>query len=471
MLPHFPVSFLFLTAGVLGSPMYDMMIYPPMYVRDTFGTFNHTQDLFASTVIPIFDVQPVMAEIEGLQLKYQDALDFLSGKNLVALPDALSDPGLDALSDAAFTDTTSDLSGFVLFGSTTISQQANMSFSRMNAAAQSATDPLTDEMQKIIHVPFFGQLEFGKKAQQLSVAFDTGSSDMWVPANCGDCGTPQYNAAASSTYRDTGNAFNMNYDGISYVEGTLAYDTIGMGSLKVNDQYFGAVTDVSRNFNADMISGCLGLGFSSIATSGKPTFFENLIMQEKIEAPFFSVHLTRGKTRGSKITLGGYDMSKAVGPMTWVSVISKTYWTVHFDGAVVGGNYVSGNVDAVIDTGSSFIYVSQTLASSIYANVNTRGWPRSKLQALASSPIRATPTPRFHSRLAGTDFGLSIQDFNLGQDGHGSTNCIGGIIGLDDAFMEGIVIIGHEFMKSWYSVFDYSHGARVGFAPSINNAQ
>ncbi|KAG2079177.1 acid protease [Suillus decipiens] len=338
----------------------------------------------------------------------------------------------------------------------------------MNAAAQSATDPLTDEMQRTINVPFYGPLEFGKKSQQLSVAFDTGSADLWIPVGCSDCVNPQYNAAASPTYRNTGNVFNVNY-GFSYAEGTLAYDTIGMGGLKVNDQYFGAVTDASSNFNTNPISGSLGLGFSSIATSGKPTFFENLIMQGKVEAPFFSVHLTRGKARGSKITLGGCDMSKAVGPLTWVSVISKTYWTVHFDGAVVEGNYVSGNVDAAVDTGSSYIYVSQTLAYSIYANIPGAGPAANYSSGFFSFPCDSNPTISFS--LGGHDFGLSIQDFKLGQDGYGSTNCIGGIVGLDDPFMEGIVIIGNEFMKSWYSVFDYSHGARVGFAPSINNAQ
>ncbi|KAG1878353.1 hypothetical protein F4604DRAFT_1756893, partial [Suillus subluteus] len=152
-----------------------------------------------------------MTEIDALRIKYQNALNFLAGKNLVVLPDALSDPGLDALSDAAFTDTTSDLSGFVLSGSTTISQQANTSFSAVNAAAQSATDPLTDEIQRTINVPFYGPLEFGKKSQRLSVTFDTGSADIWVPVGCDDCMDPQYNGAASSTYRNTGNAFNVNY--------------------------------------------------------------------------------------------------------------------------------------------------------------------------------------------------------------------------------------------------------------------
>jgi len=61
MLPHLPLSFLFLTAGTLGSPMYDMVFYPPMYVRDPSGTFNYTQDLVTSAVVPVFDVQPVVS--------------------------------------------------------------------------------------------------------------------------------------------------------------------------------------------------------------------------------------------------------------------------------------------------------------------------------------------------------------------------------------------------------------------------
>jgi cathepsin D len=58
---------------------------------------------------------------------------------------------------------------------------------------------------------------------------------------------------------------------------------------------------VSSDFNDDPISGLIGLGFSSIAVSGEPTFFENLIMQNKVSAPFFSVYLTRGKASGSTV--------------------------------------------------------------------------------------------------------------------------------------------------------------------------
>ncbi|KAG2036467.1 aspartic peptidase domain-containing protein [Suillus americanus] len=410
-----------------------------------------------------------MAELKAIKLKYMNAQDVIAGKNLVVLPDALSDPRLDGLSDAALTDVTSNLSGFALSESTPASHQANMSFLAMNAAAQSATDPLTDEMVGNIDLQYYGPVGFGNETpQQLSVIIDTGSADLWIPVGCGDCANPQYEANASSTYTDTGNPFNVTY-GSGNVGGTLAHDTISIGSLEIDKQYFGAVTHVSSDFNDDPISGLIGLGFSSIATSGEPTFFENLIMQDKVSAPFFSVYLTRGKASGSMITLGGYDMSKAVGPLTWVPVISKTYWTVQFDGAVVEGKNVTGDLHAAIDTGTTLIYVSQAVASSIYANIPGAGPATNYDSNFFSFPCNSNPTISF--LLGGHDFGLSMQDFNLGQDGDGSKNCIGGIVGMDDTFMEGFAIIGDEFLKSWYSVYDYSHGARVGFAPSVNNAQ
>ncbi|KAG1904185.1 acid protease [Suillus fuscotomentosus] len=410
-----------------------------------------------------------MAELKAIKLKYGNVQDVIAGKNLVVLPDALSDPRLDGLSDAALTDTPSNLSGFALSKSTPTSQQVK-SFFAMNAAAQSATDPLTDEIAGNIDLQYYGPVGFGNEThpQQLSVIIDTGSADLWIPVGCGDCVNRQYEANASSTYTDTGNSFNVTY-GSGNVGGTLAHDTIGVGSLKIDKQYFGAVTHVSSDFNDDPISGLIGLSFSSIAASGEPTFFENLIMQDKVSAPFFSVYLTRGKANGSTITLGGFDVSKAEGPLTWVPVISKTYWTVQFDGAVVEGKNVTGDLHAAIDTGTTLIYLSQAVASSIYANIPGAGPAANYDSNFFSFPCNSSPT--ISLLLGGHDFGLDLQDFNLGQEADGSKNCIGGIVGMDDAFMEGFAIIGDEFLKSWYSVYDYSHGARVGFAPNINNAQ
>ena len=40
---------------------------------------------------------------------------------------------------------------------------------------------------------------------------------------------------------------------------------------------------------------------------------------------------------------------------------------------------------------------------------------------------------------------------------------------MNDGFPDNLAIIGDAFLKSWYSVYDYSNGARVGFAASTNN--
>ena len=43
------------------------------------------------------------------------------------------------------------------------------------------------------------------------------------------------------------------------------------------------------------------MAFGTIAQSGSPTFFENLMAQKKVAAGIFSVHLTRGREQGSEV--------------------------------------------------------------------------------------------------------------------------------------------------------------------------
>ncbi|KAG1835855.1 hypothetical protein DFJ58DRAFT_735418 [Suillus subalutaceus] len=95
--------------------------------------------------------------------------------------------------------------------------------------------------------------------------------------------------------------------------------------------------------------------------------------------------------------------------------IRKTYWTIHFDGTIVEGNYVSGNVGAAIDTGPSFIYVSQTLAALIHANILKAG---PAADCFFSFPCDSNP--RISFSLGGHDFGLNLQDIKLRQDEDGS---------------------------------------------------
>lgn len=70
---------------------------------------------------------------------------------------------------------------------------------------------------------------------------------------------------------------------------------------------------------------CVGLAFSSIASSGKPGVFDTLITEKAVDSNMFSFHLTRGTSTGAELTLGGTDSSKYTGSIAYTPVTSATY--------------------------------------------------------------------------------------------------------------------------------------------------
>ena len=111
--------------------------------------------------------------------------------------------------------------------------------------------------------------------------------------------------------------------GSGKVSGTLATDNVGFGTATVSGQTFCAVHQESSDLNDEPNSGLLGMAFGSIAQSGKPTFFENLLAQKRLAQSVFSVHLTRTRETGSQVCFGCYDATKAMGPVRWVPVVSR----------------------------------------------------------------------------------------------------------------------------------------------------
>ena len=138
-------------------------------------------------------------------------------------------------------------------------------------------------------------------------------------------------------------------------------------------QTFCAVRKESSDLNDEPNSGLLGMAFGSIAESGRPTFFENLLAQKQLAQSIFSVHLTRTLETGSQVCFGCYDATKAAGPVRWNPVISRvsgccyacvergdvegvdllsnvwqTYWSIALDGVSVNNTQsVSANLTAV----------------------------------------------------------------------------------------------------------------------------
>lgn len=61
---------------------------------------------------------------------------------------------------------------------------------------------MKDDIESGMDVSYYGPLQFGTPAQELSVSVDTGSADLWIPANCPSCSNAQFAPGTSSTFHD-----------------------------------------------------------------------------------------------------------------------------------------------------------------------------------------------------------------------------------------------------------------------------
>ncbi|WRT69985.1 uncharacterized protein IL334_006978 [Kwoniella shivajii] len=333
----------------------------------------------------------------------------------------------------------------------------------------SPTVPLTDYIQGSLDVLYYGNINIGTPSQSLSVDFDTGSADLWFPVGCSNCQSQQFDSSKSSTFKSTSQSFAVQY-GSGSVSGNLAQENVMIANTMVQGQYFGAVNSESSDFQGNPNSGVMGMAFSSISSSGKPTYFENLISNKAVSSPLFGFHMTRRQAQGSQLCIGCYDSSKFTGSISWVPVISQTYWSVSMTSFSTNGgnkNALSSSLIGAIDTGTTLIYVPTSIADSFYSQIPGSSRADQYGEGFYQYPCKSSITVSlgFNNK----NFNMNLVDFNLGKTSSGSTMCIGAVLAVADGFPDNLAIIGDAFLKSWYSIYDYSNGVRVGFASSTNN--
>ncbi|KAI0374156.1 acid protease [Pilatotrama ljubarskyi] len=434
---------------------------------------NVTASVTNITDVGLFNPANASKELKSVMAKYANAAKFLSGIGLN--PDShpergypkFNPPSLFSASEAA-----PDMPP---------SPSANTTVHTRDNPGESATDiigvppfaagpgtaqmPLTDFISGSLDVLYYGPMNFGAKPVALQIDIDTGSADLWVPVDCKGCQNTGYDTSTSPTYAASKQKCKITY-GTGQVSGTLSVDSVAVGQATVPKQTFCAVHKVSDDLDEEPNSGLLGLAFGSIAQSGKSTFFENLLAEKKLAASVFSVHLTRGKERGSEVCFGCFDATKTMGPVIWNPVISRTYWSIAMDGLSVNGtDSPPANLTAAVDTGTSLIYLPDDVASDFYGLI-----PGSASAVQYGAGFYTYPcdtTLSVSLILSGKQYAIHPSDFNLGKTDEDSGDCVGGILALGNGFPPDLAIVGDEFLKSWYSVFDYS--GRVGLAPSINN--
>ncbi|KAI6072688.1 Cathepsin E [Aix galericulata] len=371
------------------------------------------------------------------------------------------------------------------------------------SAFTAASEPLINYLD----MEYFGQISIGTPPQNFTVVFDTGSSNLWVPSiYCTSKACTKharFQPSRSSTYQPVGIPFSIQY-GTGSLTGVIGSDQITVEGLTVTNQQFAeSVSEPGKTFLDAEFDGILGLAYPALAVDGVTPVFDNMMAQNLVELPMFSVYMSSNpdSSLGGELLFGGFDPSRFTGTLNWVPVTQQGYWQIQLDNVQVGGTvaFCKDSCQAIVDTGTSLLtgptkdikelqkYIGATPVDGEYAvecsNLNVmpdvtftiNGLP----YTLTSQAYTLMVHPQAHPQLPhdqkspflpqiGWARGRpQLCSFSSPQEfSDGMAFCTSGFQGMDVAPPAGpLWILGDVFIRQFYSVFDRGNN-RVGLAPA-----
>ncbi|KAL4923967.1 pepsin-like aspartic protease [Aspergillus undulatus] len=311
-------------------------------------------------------------------------------------------------------------------------------------------------------------------AQELTVTFDTGSSDVWVvntrlPEESIE-GHTAYDPSKSDTFKDMkGSTFNITYGDDSYAYGGVGTETINVGGVTVTGQAVGLPSKVSSSILEDTHSnGLVGLGFTSLNTV-KPTqqksFFETIAAS--LDEPVLGASLVSDGV--GEYEFGTIDRSKFKGELVNATVDSSGgFWKFESSFYRVGDGELKHHqhaVDTIADTGTSLMLLDQTVVDEYYEQVHGAQFAHSASGYIypCSAELPNLSIAVGPSRLAtvpGSLIGFSEVGTNTTT---GEAVCYGGVQSNQGLDMQ---ILGDTFLKAFYVVFDL-RGPSIGVASPV----
>lgn len=313
-------------------------------------------------------------------------------------------------------------------------------------------------------VQFYGAISLGTPPQEFQVIYDTGSSNLWIPAdNCSlSCLLKKrFQPTQSSTYQPDGREFKIMY-GSGPVSGHTIGDVVTMAGFS-GPQSFAGITDASGLGLAYALSkwdGICGMAWPSISVNNMEPPMFSIAKANPGFANKFAFYLPKSSSDEGDLVLGGYDPSHVDGDLVRVDLSTKTYWTVDMAGITMDGKNITGAITAIVDSGTSMMTVPKSIHPTIMAMLNAKPVANGQYSVECS----AVPTlPNILLSIGGKEWVLTGSDYVIGDM---QSTCIVGIMGLDLPGPIGpACILGDIFMKKVYTVFD-ADDASLSFAYS-----
>ncbi|KAI0347724.1 acid protease [Trametopsis cervina] len=330
---------------------------------------------------------------------------------------------------------------------------------------------------------YFGSLAVGTPPVAFNVILDTGSADLWVATGGQQSGRSSKGIAlftpeSSSTFQDLNTPFSIRY-GSGAAQGGLGRDQIQFAGFGLN-QTFGVVNATTSNLLQSPLSGLMGLGFDTIASSGVTPFWQALAETSgALDKPLFAFQLTRfsNNTQASKTELGGTftlgdtNSSLFTGNIDFQPVPDGApgYWIQELTTLKINGNSISlptgQDAWAAIDTGTTGAGVPSSILTSIFANVPGS---QQRSDGYYQYPCSDNPTVEVGWGSSTVTWTISPADFMLQQ--LDEDTCVSAFFPVDNTgTVAPAIIMGDTFLKNVYSVYQ-SSPKQVGFAALSSTA-
>jgi len=318
------------------------------------------------------------------------------------------------------------------------------------------------DLQDYMNTQYYGTIQMGTPAVSFIVLFDTGSSNLWLPAsNCTNCASSKtkYNPAASSTYKANGTSFEIRY-GSGSMKGFVVHDKLTMGELQCEVDFAAATNEPGLTFKVAKFDGILGLGWPTIAVDGITPVMQKLAEERVIDSYMFGFYLQSDTKKTGKLTIGGYDKSKA-SSINWVPVSQENYWSVNMVSLSFGGVVATSVTWAIIDSGTSLLVGPKADVTAIASQFGATdiGNGEYTVDCDATLPdMSVTLGSGDHTTtltVKGNDLRIKVCRFIV------ICECILAMSGMD--LPKPLWILGDVLMRDYYTVFDFGN-AQVGFA-------
>ncbi|KAG1731659.1 aspartic peptidase domain-containing protein [Suillus paluster] len=254
---------------------------------------------------------------------------------------------------------------------------------------------------------WYGSIEVGTPPKQFTVL-----PSVKCTATCD--GHKKYDPAVSSLAKDSGEPFILVY-GSGETVGEEYSDVVSIGGYRANNQTLGAASAYSP-------------AFSEISEFQGSPLVETLSESGQLPQSVLGFKLST-TTGDSEILIGGTNTNLyRSDTLTYIPVTKRGYWQVELSSISRSGQKInrSHSVPAIIDTRTTLVIMSDSVAQRYYANIS--GAIPHPVGAYTywtipcNSMDSAVPTFTF----GGRTFTVSAQTFNLGPDTN-SSDCMAGI--------------------------------------------